>query len=222
MDGDGFISAAEWLQVRSTSDAGLIFEAAGGDLLSVGLDGDGPIDLEELRDEYFGARPGKTVVRFVEVASRIAAARSAWGSEGRPPAERGATMRAELAALGPVFVKVAQTLATRSDIVDQELGRELGLMQDALGTFDNAVALATVREEFADWPGPVVAEGSARGAAAQGARPLFAELSAEPVAAASLAQVYRGALDDGTDVAVKVQRPGLLEQVGPRPPAPTP
>lgn len=45
---------------------------------------------------------------------------------------------------------------------------------------------------------------------------LFAYLTPQPVAAASLAQVYRGRMANGQEVAVKVQRPGLAEQVGPK------
>jgi aarF domain-containing kinase len=45
------------------------------------------------------------------------------------------------------------------------------------------------------------------------ARKLFAEISDEPIAAASLGQVYKARLHSGEDVAVKVQRPGVSEQL---------
>ncbi|CAE7440192.1 unnamed protein product [Symbiodinium necroappetens] len=107
-------------------------------------------------------------------------------------------------------------MATRSDLVTKELGKELGLLQDAMGQFSNNVAMQTIREEFG-WDGPVAASRSMEGAQLQHpgeSAPLFSSLTEEPVAAASLAQVYRGTLTDGTEVAVKVQRPGLAELVG--------
>lgn len=169
-------------------------------------------------DHFFGTRPVQALARLGEIISRINSARAAWSDDTKPDADRGEFLRLEVAALGPVFVKVAQTLATRSDIVDQRLAKELGLLQDAMATFDDGIAMATIREEF-DWHGPIVAISEMHSAASSSlvrhsGEALFAELSPSPVAAASLAQVYRGELTDGTRVAVKVQRPGLLEQVG--------
>lgn len=165
-------------------------------------------------DRYFGKEPLRAVSRLVEVVSRINAARAAWQDEGHPVEWRGERVRTEVACLGTVFVKLAQTMATRSDLVSRELGRELGILQDSMGRFPDDVALQTIREEFS-WDGPVAASRS-EGAETDPAdeTPLFASLTAEPVAAASLAQVYRGKLVDGQEVAVKVQRPGLAEQVG--------
>lgn len=167
-------------------------------------------------DRYFGKDPLRAVSRLVEVVSRINAARTAWQEEGQPVEWRGERVRTEVACLGTVFVKLAQTMATRSDLVSRELGRELGILQDSMGRFPDDVALQTIREEFS-WEGPVAASRSLEGSDTDPAdgTPLFASLTAEPVAAASLAQVYRGKLVDGlTEVAVKVQRPGLAEQVG--------
>ncbi|CAE7733332.1 unnamed protein product [Symbiodinium pilosum] len=109
-------------------------------------------------------------------------------------------------------------MATRSDLVTKELGKELGILQDSMGQFSNSIAMQTVCEEF-DWDGPVAKSRSLEGLTTGQSRDaesaaLFAALTEEPVAAASLAQVYRGRLADGTEVAVKVQRPGLAEQVG--------
>lgn len=174
----------------------------------------GKYDGEAL-DQYFGKDPLRAVSRLVEVASRINAARAAWQDEGRPVEWRGERVRSEVACLGTVFVKLAQTMATRSDLVSRELGRELGILQDSMGRFPDDVALQTIREEF-NWDGPVAGSRSLEGAETDPAdeTALFASLTPEPVAAASLAQVYRGKLVDGQEVAVKVQRPGLAEQVG--------
>ncbi|CAE8686974.1 unnamed protein product, partial [Polarella glacialis] len=83
----------------------------------------------EAIDRQFGKEPVKALKRLVEVVSRINAARAAWQDESCDVALRGQRLRAEVAVLGPVFVKGAQTLATRSDIVSRELAKELGLLQ---------------------------------------------------------------------------------------------
>lgn len=58
----------------------------------------------------------------------------------------GATLRAELSKLGPVFCKVGQTMATRPDIVGLETSRSLGQLQDAMEPeADPATAMATLR-----------------------------------------------------------------------------
>ena len=69
-------------------------------------------------------------------------------------------------------------------------------LQDQLPAFDNAIAFRFIEEEL-------------------GAPPteLYAEISDKPIAAASLGQVYKGKLHSGEDVAIKVQRPGLAEQI---------
>ncbi|CAJ1406498.1 unnamed protein product [Effrenium voratum] len=166
-------------------------------------------------DAYYGKNPLRAVSRLVEVVSRINAARTAWQDEAQPQQQRGQRLRDEVSSLGTVFVKLAQTMATRSDLVTKELGRELRVLQDSMGRFPDEVALETIREEF-EWTGPVAARrpGPEGHEASKDGEPLFASLSAEPVAAASLAQVYRGNLLDGREVAVKVQRPGLADQVG--------
>lgn len=125
-----------------------------------------------------------------------------------PVDRRGTQLRSAIAYLGPVFVKIAQTLATRSDIVSKELAKELGLLQDAMDTFDVSISRGIIQEEFRDLRRPIVVGEPGSG------QPLYADLSTEPVAAASMAQVHRGSLSDGTLVAVKVQRPGLAEKVG--------
>ena len=73
---------------------------------------------------------------------------------------------------------------------------ELQKLCDKVPSFPNEVAMATIEAEL-------------------GAKPseLFAELSPDPIAAASLGQVYKGRLKTGEQVAVKVQRPYVLETV---------
>lgn len=100
--------------------------------------------------------------------------------------------------LGPTFVKLAQTLSVRPDVLPQAALDELSVLQDAVTPFDSDIAIAQIEKEL----GTNVTE-------------VFAEISPRPVAAASLAQVYKARLADrnGSWVAVKVQRPSILETV---------
>jgi predicted unusual protein kinase regulating ubiquinone biosynthesis (AarF/ABC1/UbiB family) len=101
-----------------------------------------------------------------------------------------------LAQLGPAFIKAGQALSTRPDIVPPLLLEELAQLQDQLPGFDSALAMACIEEDLG---APVEA--------------IFADLDREPISAASLGQVHRGTLHNGERVAVKVQRPGLREQI---------
>ena len=98
--------------------------------------------------------------------------------------------------LGPTFIKLAQTLSVRPDVLPPSALAELAVLQDSVVPFETSVAIDIIEKELG---GPLGA--------------FFASISEEPVAAASLAQVYKAELDDGRSVAVKVQRPQILEQV---------
>jgi predicted unusual protein kinase regulating ubiquinone biosynthesis (AarF/ABC1/UbiB family) len=98
--------------------------------------------------------------------------------------------------LGPAFIKAGQALSTRPDIVPPVLLEELAQLQDQLPGFDSDLAMACIEE---DLQAPI--------------DELFLELEREPISAASLGQVHRGVLNNGERVAVKVQRPGLREQI---------
>ena len=106
--------------------------------------------------------------------------------------KRAIQLRQLLTRLGPTFIKVGQALSTRPDLIRQDFLNELVKLQDQLPAFDNVLAYRVITSEL----GSPVSE-------------IFSELSAEPVAAASLGQVYRGRLHSGEEVAVKVQRPNL-------------
>jgi predicted unusual protein kinase regulating ubiquinone biosynthesis (AarF/ABC1/UbiB family) len=101
-----------------------------------------------------------------------------------------------LVALGPAFIKAGQALSTRPDIIPPLLLEELAQLQDQLPGFDSALAMACIEEDLG---APV--------------ETIFASLEKEPISAASLGQVHRGVLNSGERVAVKVQRPGLREQI---------
>jgi len=108
------------------------------------------------------------------------------------PATQGKRLCAALMELGPTFVKFGQILSTRPDLVGNAVSESLQDLQDrVIATPFDAIEQVIVDE--------------------LGKRPssLFARFERTPVAAASLSQVHRADLKDGTAVAVKVQRPGI-------------
>jgi len=99
--------------------------------------------------------------------------------------------------LGPTYIKLGQVLSVRPDVLPPAALEELAILQDSVKPFDTRVAIDTIERELGRPLGAV-----------------FSSISEEPVAAASLAQVYRAVrADTGETVAVKVQRPGCLETV---------
>nr|GMC56451.1 uncharacterized aarF domain-containing protein kinase At1g71810, chloroplastic isoform X1 [Ipomoea batatas] len=106
---------------------------------------------------------------------------------------RAEELRKILVQLGPAYVKIAQAVSSRPDLIPPSYLDELSLLQDQITPFPNEVAFGTIEQEL----GLPLDE-------------LFSEVSAEPVAAASLGQVYQARLQrSGKIVAVKVQRPGV-------------
>lgn len=110
---------------------------------------------------------------------------------------RAARLRDILTDLGPAFIKVGQALSTRPDLIPSVYLEELTKLQDQLPPFPNEVAYQFIEEELGDQP-----------------ENIYAEISQEPIAAASLGQVYKGKLKTGEIVAIKVQRPDLAENIG--------
>jgi predicted unusual protein kinase regulating ubiquinone biosynthesis (AarF/ABC1/UbiB family) len=105
---------------------------------------------------------------------------------------RAEQIRRILTDLGPTFIKVGQALSTRPDLVRQDFLDELIKLQDQLPPFDNATAFAIIERETD-----------------RSVSEIFREISPDPIAAASLGQVYKAKLYSGETVAVKVQRPNL-------------
>lgn len=118
-----------------------------------------------------------------------------------------------MARLGPCFVKIGQTLAQRPDLVGEEACEELKLLQTENAPFDSALARLIIAQELG-WTGPL-APGlpGINGSTTTTGQPLFRSITPEPIASASLGQVYRAQLHSGQEVAVKVQRPEAVRQI---------
>mmetsp|Transcript_9002 Transcript_9002/g.22534 ORF Transcript_9002/g.22534 Transcript_9002/m.22534 type:complete len:662 (-) Transcript_9002:6-1991(-) len=159
-------------------------------------------DPDALKD-FYGKRPGVVFKRLTQVA--LAASQylipTIWdtitGNLETNDVKRTRILREVLTSLGPFFIKLGQALAIRPDILSPQAMYELQRLCDKVPAFDNGMAMRTIEEEL----GRRIPE-------------VFSDLSTDPVAAASLGQVYKGTLkSDGSVVAVKVQRPFVLETV---------
>lgn len=109
------------------------------------------------------------------------------------PAER---LREALEELGPTFVKLGQVLATRIDLLPPDWVTAFEALQDRVPFVPYEQLLPVLTKELGAAP-----------------ETIFREIDPEPLAAASLAQVHRARLADGTDVVLKIRRPGVAETV---------
>lgn len=147
--------------------------------------------------------------RYREIASVLA--KHGWGwilgslgiahylghTPGIPRSDEGAVhLRQMLEELGPTFIKLGQLLSTRPDLVPEPYLSELRKLQDTAPTLPFSQIKAVVESEFEV---PI--------------NEVYQQFDERPLAAASLAQVHKAQLADGTPVIVKVQRPGIREQV---------
>lgn len=98
--------------------------------------------------------------------------------------------------LGPTFIKLGQILSTRPDLIPLEYSRELSKLQDHVPAFSYEEVKTIIKEELGRLP-----------------EELFAHFESEPLAAASIGQVHRARLEDGEEVVVKVQRPGIRKTI---------
>uniref|UniRef100_A0A1D1Z8F3 Putative aarF domain-containing protein kinase At1g71810, chloroplastic n=1 Tax=Anthurium amnicola TaxID=1678845 RepID=A0A1D1Z8F3_9ARAE len=106
---------------------------------------------------------------------------------------RATELRMILLELGPAYVKIAQAVSSRPDVIPPAYLEELSLLQDRIAPFSTGTAFNMIEEELGL---PIDM--------------LFSEISPEPIAAASLGQVYQARIiPSGQLVAVKVQRPGV-------------
>lgn len=109
---------------------------------------------------------------------------------------RGARARLALQELGPIFVKFGQVLSTRRDLIPPDIAEELALLQDQVAPFAASEARARIEAAF----GMTISD-------------LFADFTDTPLASASIAQVHAATLPDGSEVVVKVLRPGIHARI---------
>lgn len=105
-------------------------------------------------------------------------------------------LRLALEELGPTFIKLGQLLSTRNDLLPAAYLAELVKLQDAAPPEAWEPMKAVIREELGADP-----------------EQLFAQFDPQPLAAASIGQAYAATLHDGTQVVVKVRRPGAVAQI---------
>ena len=108
----------------------------------------------------------------------------------------GERIRLALEELGPIFVKFGQAISTRRDLLPPDIADELAKLQDAVPPFPAEQAIEIINNAYGESVDTV-----------------FARFDTEPLAAASIAQVHTAQLKAGTEVIVKVLRPGVLEQI---------
>ncbi|KAL1528435.1 hypothetical protein AB1Y20_009783 [Prymnesium parvum] len=195
---------------RSVGEKGVA--APDADLTFVSMDKDraGLVDEEglplvydrEAIQKYWEGQRGALQSRWVEFLgvavpfiTRVAGLLLSGGTEALESNARelAKDARVNMEKLGPTYIKMGQMMSVRPDILPQAALDELQVLQDGVKGFPTETAIATVEKELG--------------------RPLmevFDEFAEEPVAAASLAQVYKARLrSTGEYVAVKVQRPGV-------------
>jgi len=152
---------------------------------------------------YFDDRLGAVIARGVQVAALSAKFGLALlsdyigGKIDENADQRAIELSTLLTELGPSFIKIGQSLSIRTDLLSPAYVRGLKTLQDQVPPFPTSEAKQIIEDELG--------------------RPIdsiFSEFSAEPIAAASLGQVFRAKLrEDGREVAIKVQRPNIMDQI---------
>lgn len=117
-----------------------------------------------------------------------------WGKQETRP--RGERIRCALEDLGPIFIKFGQMLSTRRDLLPDDIAAELTRLQDRVPPFSSSEARSMIEKAY----GKPVTE-------------VFQRFETDPMASASIAQVHAAQLWDGTDVVVKVLRPGIEKTI---------
>jgi ubiquinone biosynthesis protein len=138
-------------------------------------------DLDEFVTAIHLFRPYRLLLRLAP-----------WRLFARRGLPRAVRLREALEELGPIFVKFGQMLSTRPDLLPEDIAEELAKLQDRVPPYPGDVAVRLVEQALG---GKL--------------ETFFSEFNREPIASASVAQVHIARLPDGSEVAVKVLRPGI-------------
>ena len=111
------------------------------------------------------------------------------------PDSIGERLALAFANMGPAYIKLGQTLATRPDVTTRTIAEGLTTLQDRLPAFSGKLARAIIEADLG-----------------QSIDHHFLEFDDQAVAAASIAQVHRAVTRDGRQVAVKVLRADIQER----------
>jgi len=114
----------------------------------------------------------------------------------RPKTASAIRLRCFLERLGPVAIKFGQLLSTRRDLMSDEMADELAKLQTQVTPFASTLAIMRIEKSLGRPLGEI-----------------FENFDEAPLASASVAQVHRARLRDGTEVAIKVVRPGIRERI---------
>ena len=157
--------------------------------------GEGARDWSSSVRDVLHALTSSLLDKFIRLL-RLAIFRGAQGSNRAEArlVKQAVWLHESLIALGPTFIKIGQALGTRGDLLPLPYIKQLEKLQDQVPAFPTSEAFARIESELQK---PLTE--------------LYTEIDAEPIAAASLGQVYRARLFSGEEVAVKVQRPNLSE-----------
>ncbi len=141
-------------------------------------------------DEFILAAHLFRPIRFVRFLSPFY-----WLQQGQRP-DYGVRIRRTLEDLGPIYIKFGQILSTRRDLLPDDVAKELIKLQDQVPAFSNQHAREIVEQAL---DGKV--------------EHIFGSFEEQPLASASIAQVHAATLPDGSDVVVKVLRPGVEKNI---------
>lgn len=138
----------------------------------------------------------KTMLSFTyaSISDKLQPPKTAEESESRQKL-RAVRLKETCIRLGETYIKLGQFLSVRRDALPVEIADELSLLQDQVPPFDFETVRSTIKRDLGASPDE-----------------LFHHFDEQPIASASIGQVHRARLKDGTEVAVKVQRPQLRQR----------
>jgi aarF domain-containing kinase len=192
------------LRGQNLSDADFADENVQMRLVVVNEDGEGlPLEYDPaVIADFWGRRPVAVFSRIVQLLSIAGGFLGGIGMDiltgkvDENQVKRAIELRNIMTSLGPAYIKLGQALSIRPDLLSPAAMNEMQKLCDKVPSFDSTIAMKQLEQELGKpWT------------------EIYSELTPEPIAAASLGQVYKGKLMTGEDVAVKVQRPGVLETV---------